>query len=425
MAEDEFKDASVEDLTALEDLPLKSDKGADVPSDDSQQTTEGQSQSQQEEPEKGGTEKETGTQKSQEETTSEEAEAKTEETTGESKEPTAEGEGSQEAPEGKTGEETVKDTQETITPEQRDKLVSEMTSGKIVKVSDVTAVLEDYERLLDLEKNPEKLLENHPRAAALWKFVKTQPGEDVAADSQRYYQIMALDTEKMSAKQSQFEAYMLEPENRDLSREDGKALFDKKYEKLYGEDVKLDELKEEDPLLYREHQVATNQAKESIDKLKSEFKSETTETTEESWTQEEQDEFDQGIAETLKEFEGISIAFDPDAKDEDKVNFQLDSDGKKEFAHYLNNPGEWWKDQLAGFLDDKTEKFDHKGFRNFMMLRMFPEQLLNIAHKQGFERGKIWTQQDAKNASTEEIKETPAPEGEKFVEAFENALEGK
>ncbi len=318
------------------------------------------------------------------------------------------------------------------TEDQRNTLLSEMTGGRVGTQQDLGAVLEHYEELTNwakqVQENPKMLLPEG-KAQAVYDYVMKQPGENYNGSIQRYYHVLGLgDTKDLSPKEAQFEAYMLKDENADLSREQGKTYFDAEYEKDYGSDPEA--LKESEPLQYRKHEVATNSARKLISEMQTTFENETSKNTngqqQQGSSEEEIAQFATQVDKALDDFGGISVAYDKDAKPEDMINFVLDSpEDQAHFSEILKDPGIYWDELLAEHIDAKGN-FDTDGFRDAMLIRVFPEKFGEVMYLQGLARGEIANEAGRTPAGGEKPGgETPGgAQPETLEDAFDKALNG-
>lgn len=305
-----------------------------------------------------------------------------------------------------------------LTSEQRNGFLSEMTGGRVGTEKDLGAVLEHYEELVDwaeqVSKDP-KLLFPEGRARAAFEFVMKSPGDNFAGSIQKFYHVQGLgDPSNLSPKEAQFEAYMLKEENADLSREEGKKYFDAEYEEKYGEDVTA--LKDTNPLQFRKHEVETNQARKQIADMQAQFDSETKanangQQQQPGYSEEEYQAYAGQIDTAMDDFAGISVAFDKDAKPEDRINVVLDSpEDIKQFTDYLKDPGSWWDSLLEKHMDNQGN-FNSEGFRDDMFIRIFPEKAMEIMFRQGVEQGKIAKEAEIGNAGAGETPPGGTPPG--------------
>jgi len=317
------------------------------------------------------------------------------------------------------------------TVDQRNTILSEMSGSRVESQEDLGAVLDHYQELLDyvkvVEEDPKSLLPEG-KARAVFEHVMKQPGEDYNGSIQKFYHVLGLgDPKDLSPEEAQFEGFMLDPKNTDLTREAGKKLFDLNYEKRYGEG--LDVIKAEDPLLYREHDVATNEARKQISDMQTEFKTETAKSNsgvqQAGFSEEERAEFDGQIDASLNDYAGLSITFDKDAKPEDGINFVLeDQSDIDNFSETLKDPGKWFDGLLAKHLDTNGV-FDADSYRNDMLVRIFPEKLAEVMYDQGFSRGVIANETGLKNAADADASggSTPAASPDKtFHEEWADSL---
>ena len=423
MAED-LNQANVDELPDLNALPTRSERETGTPPA-TPSTKEGENQPPESSPE-GEVDRVDGQEEAQSPTGDEQASAKPKE----EGTPSPEGEEEVKPPESTEGEE-AKETA-PISTDQQNTLLSEMTKGRVDTQEDLVAVLDHYERQLDfidkVQKKPLEIFPENSRERKVAEFLMKQPGENFQGDIQKFHHVQGLgDVKDLSPRQAQFEAYMLKEENADLSREDGKKYFDAKYEKIYGEDIEA--LKEDDPLLYREHEVESNKARKQISDMQTEFQSETSANTfgqqqqQPAYSPEEQAEFEGEVDAALDDYAGLSISFDSDAKPEDRINFVLDDPSDREqFTEYLKDPRLWWDDVLSKHMDAEGN-FDSEGYVDDLLIRMYPEKAMEVMFRQGIEKGKIMTEEGIKNVSSGgEAGSTPEAEKKGFVETWADAM---
>jgi len=323
---------------------------------------------------------------------------------------------------GEEGNQSNVDNPPVGTPDINESLI-DMTGGQINSGEQLSEVLTHYSELLEIVNDPSKLFESDPQRAKFFDFYNRIGNSDPAQAGIKYFQVMGLDTNKMSDKDALFQAFTLNPENNDLSPGDLKTYFDADFESEYGNDTDLEELKTENPLLHRKLTVAARKAKEEILSLQ-ESLNVNSDTQQADTTNAEDDEaYTASINKALGEFTGLDFKFSEEQKDD--VKFVLSPEQKQQFKRDMLDPSRWWGDVIESFVDEKGT-FNAESFRDTMLITMFPKEFARISYQQGIEHSKINNQTELRNSSggTGNLGGSRGNAEESFVDAWSNATKG-
>lgn len=319
------------------------------------------------------------------------------------------------APADKTGD----DKGTAVSQAAYDRL-SELTGGTIKSENDFTAFVEKYNELAAQAAEgfkPQFKSDKHKLAYEM--LAKAGDGQELDV-ARRTLHTLALDTDKLAGKSLLFEDFLLDPDNSDLSREDAWDLFEKHFEKVYGE-------ADQDPLVKRELTKAERKAKENIGKLQAEFKS----SVEQGEKEHEPDpKVVANVKKAVDSFGGMRIAFSEDAADADMLNVTVD--GPEEIAQlnrYVHDPKEFWKD-VVGACKNTDGEFDYGSFVRTIYEFTNREKIKRLAFEHGQEIGKRSVLNKDRNSTTPQekvLQNARVPQGNKkeagsFHEAFGNAM---
>jgi hypothetical protein len=320
----------------------------------------------------------------------------------------------------KEGDEPTEGEPATEPPVQQnnDDVLSEMSEGRVASADDLQGLLSHYDEMAEAMKNPEMLVPEG-KARDAFKYAMQFPGDNAALANQSFHHLMSINTETLTPKELQFEAYMLKEENADLIETPAKAkeYFEAEYERTFGELEDSD-----DPILQRQHQLATNQAKGIINDKKAQFQSETPANNDEPiLTPEEIKAYNDTLDNTLNDYDGVAFEFSEDGKE--GMNFILDDPKQKaEFQNYVRNPDQWFNNFVTGFLDEKGN-LNSDGLADAMMLAIHGPELLQLSYDRGKENAKQAYEDELRNSSSgTEPGGTPAPEKKGFLDTFAEAM---
>lgn len=357
-----------------------------------------------------------------------ESEANTSESeeTGESDSESQEGEQSEEESEEGTTEETD-DDDEAIHP---DDFISEITEGKIDSTERLSEFLEEHQRLKEELEKPRDPEFANERAKAAYEYLQNHQGEfaDLTKEAHR---VLSIEPEGMSDRELQFEAFALQ--RKDLTRGEAQAVFDLKFEKLFGE-------LEDDPdnvILKDELKVASIEAKAKIKEAQETLQSELAPKEADSTKSEKEEEGKATEEVTPEQIEEVQKAVDTSLNGYDKLQVNLGKEGKEVVNIALNNgqvdalndamtnPAALLDSAIAQF-GSKDGSFDYDGYRDFMTKFIHHDRIVQESYNQGINVGKKLALDGAKNLQTKKTEEPPAKKEEPgFFDAFAEAVHGQ
>ena len=421
--------------TATADEIMIGDQVETERSQSSESSAESQETSEAETDEKVETEGENVEDSSQAEDMNKGEETESEANTGESEET---GDSDSESQEGDESEKSESDEGTTEDKEDEDDeaihpddFIHEITEGKIDSTERLSELLEEHQRLQEELKKPREPEFANDRAKAAYEYLQKHQGEfaDLTKEAHR---VLSIEPEGMSDRELQFEAFALQ--RKDLSRGEAQAVFDLKFEKLFGE-------LEDDPdnvILKDELKVASIEAKAKIteaqetlqselapkeaDSTKSESKEEEGKATEEV-TPEQIEEVQKAVDTSLNGYDKLQVNLGKEGKE--VVNIALDNGQIDALNDAMTNPAALLDSAIAQF-GSKDGSFDYGAYRDFMTKFIHHERIVQESYNQGINVGKKLALDGAKNLQTKTT-ETPAADKKEpgFFDAFAEAVQGQ
>lgn len=249
------------------------------------------------------------------------------------------------------------------------------TSGRIKSEDDFREVMDHYNELLDKEEKgfePQFRSDQHKLAYEMLSGVKPGTEIDVA---RRNLRTLSIDTAKLSGKDLLFEAFLLDPENSDLTPEKAQEYFEADFQSRFS-DVEHNLLQKR--ALEKEERKAKELIQGTQDKfLKSSTEGEKTGVVDEKTVQ--------AIKKASEGFAGIKLAFTENAEDKDLLTIEASDEELASLEHHAQNPTQWWKDFVSQF---ETENgYDYNAFvRNFYELTNI-NKVKQLTYEHGLKQG--------------------------------------
>lgn len=337
----------------------------------------------------------------------------------------------------KGSEEGGKDAQPAEVFETR---LSELTGGKLKTADEFNSFISEHDSLVDKHENlsqeNEQLkakIEAGPefsseKAKKAYEMISRMPG-DTADAAKRFFHVMSLTPEKvgkMSDKQIQFEGFLLDPKNADLSENEAVEVFNARYEKLYGD---LEELEgAERTLTERDHKVATNEAKQKILELQEEYdKAKEPGPESREISDEDRKEVQINVDKVLNGYDALKVTID--WKDDDgkvtgyDIDLKLSEDDLKGVKESMASIDQWFIKFMDNFRS--SEGFDYTKFRNAMAKMVLQERIQKEVFAEGINQGRIMAVKSVKNAQPPETPTTPQTpqEEESLLDAWGKAVD--
>lgn len=298
--------------------------------------------------------------------------------------------------------------------------LSEMTSGAIKSEKDFRAMVDRYNELVEeAEKGFQPKFRNERHKLAYDLLANVPEGREIE-EARRTLHTLSLDVDKLSPKEKLFEAYLLDPDNADLTRERAWEYFELDYDRRFAD-------AETDKLVERALEKEVRKATETIAKVQKDFLAarESAEVPEGP-----SDEVVSAVQRAVKGFGGLEMAFSDDASDEDVLRIPEDDPAElQRLQEYAMDPGKWWNHIIEQFQTDKG--FDYEGFTRELYELANHRKIKALIYNHGFERGKALQIAKDRNSSSlnkdaalnhGRVPAAPSKEASSFQEAFAKAL---
>lgn len=298
--------------------------------------------------------------------------------------------------------------------------LSELTSGAIKSEQDFRETIEDYNRLLaEAEEGYKPKFKSEAHRLAYDLLANVPTGQEMET-ARRTLHTLSLDLTKLSDKDLLFEAYLLDPDNSDLTREKAWEYFDADFEKRFANAA-------DDKLVERELQKNSRKAKETIDKAQKDFQAarESAEVPEGP-----SDEVVSAVSKAVKGFGGLEMAFSEDASGDDMLRIPVEDPKElQRLEEYASDPRKWWNDLLKDF--STKDGFDYEGFTREIYELSNHRMIKAKIYNHGYERGKATQLAKDRNSSSlnkdatltrGRVPSAPTKEPASFAEAFGQAL---
>jgi vacuolar-type H+-ATPase subunit I/STV1 len=222
--------------------------------------------------------------------------------------------------------------------------------------------------------------------------------------AQQLLNVVSLDLKGLPDQQARFEAFRLDPLNKDLSQEDLLALFTDEERSKFGNSQ--DPADPQTPAQKAREKQATAQAKEKLSKMQSEWNATRTEAKTPLQLEQERQAYQEEVYERISNFGGIQVNLsaqgDNGEKFEGAMQFALNDDDQiQEIVEAVADPLGWWDDMLynTGVLTEGQKGFDATKFAQLVTVITHREQLLNNAYQQGREDYKASLLKTSRNVS--------------------------
>lgn len=256
--------------------------------------------------------------------------------------------------------------------------LSELTEGTIEDEQSFRDLVTRYNELETQAAEgfkPKFRDENHRRA---YEMLANVPKGKEVETARRTLHALSLEPDKLKGKDLLFEAFLLDPDNSDLSRERAGKLFDLDFNERF-------ENASENELVARALEKEERKAKELIEKTQSEFMQQAQEATHETPVN---PKIAEDIAAAIKGFAGIELSFAENAPEIDRLKIKIENPADLEaIQHYAQNPNDWFKDLISEHRDDKGN-FDMQGWVRTLYELHNHRMLQRRAYDHGIEIGK-------------------------------------
>lgn len=299
--------------------------------------------------------------------------------------------------------------------------LSKLTGGQIESWDTMQDIINDY---VELSQQREELSKKREiefpdeRSKQAYEFVTSRPG-NVEGNAKLFYHVQSLDLEGMNPKEVQFEAFALDPNNADLTREQAREYFEELYESKF-DDIEHSKAKE------YQHRQETNKAKAQLAEMQKKF-NEAPEQKNDDPAQENQlsqdqiDEINRNVENALKNFNGLSIELGENETFNYGVNENSDY-GLEEIKKAASDPSYLVQTIVDQYKDDQGN-FDYNGYVNHLAAMMNYQALLTESYNHGLKQGKIKHVENHRNPSDINDKGGNAQPPEKsFLETFAEAM---
>ncbi len=267
--------------------------------------------------------------------------------------------------------------------------LSELTGGAIKSEQDFRETIEHYNELLaEAEEGYKPKFKNEAHRLAFDLLANVPEGQEMET-ARRTLHTLSLDVTKLSDKDTLFEAYLLDPNNSDLTREQAWEYFDLDFDKRFAN-------ASEDKLVERELRIQARKAKETIDKAQKDFMA-----ARQSADVPEgpSDEVVTAVSKAVKEFGGLELAFSEDASEDDMLRIPVEDPKElQQLQEYASDPRKWWNELLKEF--STKDGFDYEGFTREIYELKNHRKIKALIYNHGFDRGTATQIAKDRNSST-------------------------
>lgn len=260
--------------------------------------------------------------------------------------------------------------------------LSEWTGGNIKSKTDYEGLVRERDELREqATKGFEPKFKNEREK---WAYqILSTANEDSLGAALRVGRALKYETEGKDKKETLFEAYLLDPNNADLTEQKALEYFNADYEQRFG-DIEGNILKE------RELELAHRSAKESILKTQTDFKAVDDRPQQAAIAKDVEDK----VSSVVKGFKELKIAVS------DKESFNVAIDNPQELQNLqesILNPDQAYNELVSQF--ERENGFDYEGLRNEMYQRANYKKLISSAYTEGKKAGELNKVNQVRNAS--------------------------
>ena len=270
--------------------------------------------------------------------------------------------------------------------------LSEATNGLVRTNEELETIIRENQAFKS--QQPKEL---EGGAKQLFDFAQKFQGNEIGG-ARKMLHALSLDVDKMSPKDTLFEAFMLDERNADLTRERAHEIFEEHYVNKYSDVA-------DNILSARDLELATRDATTSIQSLQDKYaeaQSETPDAQANANQEAAMEEIGRNVDQAMSKYDGID--FPIDSSEENFVSFSVDTDEmKEELSFAQKNAGDWLQSKINGFTDDNGT-FNYDNFQSYMTGMVFHEQIAQTMYQQGLVAGKEGVLNDLKNPANK-----PAP----------------
>lgn len=236
--------------------------------------------------------------------------------------------------------------------------LSTQTGGAVKNPEDITRILNENK---DLKTKLQHKEPDFPSEAAkkVYDLAILASGKEVEKAQQLFYVMSLGDLSKLSPKEKQFEAFVLDrPE---LTREEARKRFEARYERQYtdldGDLVQIDD-----------HEKATQDAANKIKEVQKSLSESVKQggkqveqgQQQDELTAEKQAQIETQLQSSLETFGGVRLKFD-DSK-YGALEIPMDKGKAKEFMDFLKNPAQAIQDRIAEKSKDQAGNFNYDAY---------------------------------------------------------------
>jgi len=263
--------------------------------------------------------------------------------------------------------------------------LSKLTGGSVKSQAEFEGLLKKQKELEDqVAKGLEPKFANE-RAKWAHKILSDGQGDELQAAA-RTLRALIFNPEGKDAKDTLFEAFLMDPKNSDLSVTKAQEYFEADFARRFGD-------MEEDVLKKRDLELATREAKEKILAIQNGFKE-----TEEKPIQQAK-EIEEIVSKTVNGLTGFKLKFSENAPENEILNVAIDDPQELQaLQESILLPDQAYQELAERFGDDKN--FDYKGFAQELYMRQNHEKFRKLAYEHGFKLGRLALANETRNAST-------------------------
>jgi hypothetical protein len=277
--------------------------------------------------------------------------------------------------------------------------LSKMTDGSLKTESDLVALINHYNELVELSEKGFQPQFKDERTKTVYQLLVENAGKEPEA-AMRTLRALSFNPEGKTAKEKLFEAFLLDPRNSDLVNNptDAQKYFEAEYDASYSD-------ADMNPITQRKLQLAERDAIETIKKVQESFKAS------EEQPRQISEQVVQSITEAVDSFGGVKLAFSENPQENDFLTMTIDESELSALKNDALNVEQWWNNFVSEF-SRPDGSFDYPSFiREFYEMRNHQKKA-QLAFQHGQKLGELAYINKVRNASNpKDISRVPQPGG--------------
>lgn len=277
--------------------------------------------------------------------------------------------------------------------------LSKMTEGSLKTESDLVALIEHYNELVEQAEKGFQPKFKDERTKTVYQLLAENAGKEPEV-AMRTLRALTFNPEGKTAKEKLFEAFLLDPKNSDLVNDpvNAQRYFEAEYDASYSDT-------ENNPIVQRKLQLAEREAIETIKKVQDSFKAA------EEQPRQISEQVMNGITEAVDNFGGIKMAFSDNPQENDFLTMSIDEAELSALKNDALNVEQWWNNFVNEFAKPDGS-FDYTSFiKEFYEMRNHAKKA-QLAFQHGQKLGELAYINRVRNASgPKDISKVPQSNG--------------